>query len=149
LYHFVPPQTRGAFVARRQINRGIAALLATTALVASPAVLLPGIALIAGLTAGSMPAFADGGADGSTRARGGVDSQTDPGGSGLNGERQILGSGGGGGGAGYVLGGSGGSILDPVTGVIVSPGGSGGRSPYTETLPDGTLQNHPGSPGQD
>jgi hypothetical protein len=71
LYHFVPPQS-GAIVARGQFNRGIAALLATTALVASPAVLLPGFAMIA-LVVSSVPAAADGGrgwnfaADGGTR----------------------------------------------------------------------------------
>ena len=37
MHYFVPSQTRGAVAARGQISRAIAALLATTALVASPA----------------------------------------------------------------------------------------------------------------
>lgn len=114
MYWFVPPQTGGAAVVRGQINRRTTALLA--ALVASPAVLLRSVVLIAGLAVGVMPAVADGGAGGCLLHSSslvckvsGKDNPTGPGGDGALSKLSVPGRGaGGGGGAGYQFGGLGG-----------------------------------------
>ncbi|MDI1267109.1 MAG: autotransporter domain-containing protein [bacterium] len=138
MYLLVPPQTRAAVVRRGQINRGTAALLATIALVATPTVLLRGAVLVAGLTATSVSAIADGGAGGTycvgrfrCQGEAGKDNPIGTGGTGgtggpisaFNVGGATMASGGGGGGAGYQIGGSGGhgETVGKAAGAQVSP----------------------------
>lgn len=121
-----PDQDCEAVALRGHYSRRVATLLTTTALLTPPAVLLHSVVVIAGLTAGVMPAVADGG---STQLAGGIDNPTGPGGAGsyLGDGRIFAGSGGG---AGYEFGGDGGGGLGGIIGTRL-PGGKGaqGASP--------------------